>query len=460
MGSPPIGQRREILARAERGAIARRQADVDDLELLLIWADSHDQDPQAEPGAVPARRGGPRLVTVGGAGTPQVMDLCFAEMAIARQTGEAATRNSTADALDLRHRLPKVWSQVHSLRCEVWVARKIARMTRPLSRDAVAIVDRAVAEAIDQSPSRLLSLAEAKIIESDQAAHHERIRENQSKVGVWFPKPLPGSEVDQFDNTAGIRTVFARLDPGEAADLEQAVDDLAGLLAERGDFAAEEQLTWDQLRARGLSLLARPADALALMSGDNGKSQTTRRSATVVVHLTDTTVTGDQPGIARVEALGPMLIDHLAGLVGHRNIEMLPVVDLRESRAVNGYEHPADVRTRGELRTCGDVFPHSGSRPDARVDHDHAVPYDHTGPPGQTGDHNDAPLTRRHHRAKTHLNYQVDQPRPGVYRWTTPHGLERVVTPRGTVRASFLRTEDGAIKGERYPDLPPLDKPY
>lgn len=54
------------------------------------------------------------------------------------------------------------------------------------------------------------------------------------------------------------------------------------------------------------------------------------------------------------------------------------------------------------------------------------------GPPGQTGDHNDAPLARHAHRAKTHLGYTVEQLALGTYLWTTPHGLIRLVNHTGT----------------------------
>ncbi|MCL2544064.1 MAG: hypothetical protein FWE71_16585, partial [Nocardioidaceae bacterium] len=68
-----------------------------------------------------------------------------------------------------------------------------------------------------------------------------------------------------------------------------------------------------------------------------------------------------------------------------------------------------------------------------RLDHDHPTPYDPDGPPAQTGDHNDAPLTRFHHRVKTHQpGWQLQQIGPANYRWTTPHGLIRIVTPHGT----------------------------
>lgn len=50
-------------------------------------------------------------------------------------------------------------------------------------------------------------------------------------------------------------------------------------------------------------------------------------------------------------------------------------------------------------------------------------------PRGQTSDLNDAPLARRHHRAKTRLGYTLRQLDISAYRWTTPHGLGRLVTP-------------------------------
>jgi hypothetical protein len=109
------------------------------------------------------------------------------------------------------------------------------------------------------------------------------------------------------------------------------------------------------------------------------------------------------------------------------------------------------VKLRTRLRTVYDVFPHSSSRATGRLDHDHATPYDPGGPPGQTGDHNDAPLTRYHHRAKTHDGYDVCQLALGAYRWVTPHGLARVVTPRGTKKVQLLRARDGTVTGETYP---------
>lgn len=133
--------------------------------------------------------------------------------------------------------------------------------------------------------------------------------------------------------------------------------------------------------------------------------------------------------------LGPLLLDQVRGLLAHTHVELHPVIDLATTTAVTGYEHPQAVRRRTLLRTGGTTaFPHATDPDPQRLDHDHATPYDPGGPPGQTGDHNDAPLTRHAHRAKTHLPYRVEQLALGTYLWTTPHGLHRPVTPTGTHR--------------------------
>ncbi len=108
-----------------------------------------------------------------------------------------------------------------------------------------------------------------------------------------------------------------------------------------------------------------------------------------------------------------------------REIALQPVIDLNQSHAVNGYEHPALVKHRTLLRMLGDAFPHSTNIGYRRLDHDHPRPYvppDRGGPPGESGDHSDAPLTSK--RAATgscrrpsscSRNARRRQPR-----WSTP----------------------------------------
>jgi hypothetical protein len=57
---------------------------------------------------------------------------------------------------------------------------------------------------------------------------------------------------------------------------------------------------------------------------------------------------------------------------------------------------------------------------------DHTVPY----PAGETCEHNLSPPCQRHHHAKHAPGWKLEQPEPGVMRWTTPSG--RVYTTRPT----------------------------
>jgi hypothetical protein len=151
----------------------------------------------------------------------------------------------------------------------------------------------------------------------------------------------------------------------------------------------------------------------------------------VYVHLHQAALDGSAAGVARVEDLGPLLHEQVRRLVGHAHITVKPVLDLRDQVRVTAYEHPEAVKERTHLITVGEVFPHA-TRVSRLVDLDHPARWDPGGPPGQTGDHNAAPLSRTHHRAKTHLAYQLRQTGPGSYLWTTPHGLHRHVDHTGT----------------------------
>jgi hypothetical protein len=434
------------LAAAESVVHQRRHLDIEDLLLALRWADLHSGDPQLVPGAVPVLYGGDHLVRLGGQGTPKVADLCVPELAIARHTHPAATRNQVADALDLRHRLPQTWDVFLHGGCEGWVARKIASLTRHLTLDAVALVDAAVAEAIgSESPGRVLGIARAKTIEADTEAHAAALEAKRRARHVRF------TQSDEH----GLRYLIAQLEAGDAAFLDAIIDRLADLLDQRRDLVSDLPLdcSKDELRAVALGWLARPEDAYALLTGTHptpeqpdgideqtdeqppttqptSTQKTSRLPAIVYVHLHQAALAGT-PGVARVEALGPLLLTQLKELLGHAEVSLTPVIDLNKSVSVNSYEHPEAVKHRTHLRTCGEVFPHAVSQT-RRTDTDHPTPYKPNGPPGQTGDHNAAPLTRPTHRAKTHKGYRVTQLGHGEYLWRSPHGLCRLVNTYGT----------------------------
>jgi hypothetical protein len=384
---------------------------------------------------------GNKLVQVGGDGTPMVQDLPLSELAIARGMHEHGVRGRIADVLDLAFRLPGYWSALCNGRGVAWVGRKVARMSRHLDREQVRAVNAAVTEAVDESPARVLAIAEAAILRADP--EHARLQDEERRRRRYVA-------IGRTDED-GLRAVFARIADGDAAWLEAMIERVADALEGRPDLAACE--TRDELRAEAFGWLAHPEHVISLLNGTYGAEEgeppqkAPRPRVVLHAHLSQAAVearlSGSSDGIVvRVEELGPMLLESFLALTGRADVELRPVIDLNQGRSVNQYEHPTDVQQRGFLRTTGDVFPHA-ERQSRSFDSDHPEPYDPHGPPGQTGDHNHAPLGRRSHRAKTHQGYRVWQLGPNRYHWRTPHGLWRVVDGSGT---HVVEPEDGTMR--------------
>jgi hypothetical protein len=93
-------------------------------------------------------------------------------------------------------------------------------------------------------------------------------------------------------------------------------------------------------------------------------------------------------------------------------------------------------------RTCR--FP-GCTRPARRSDIDHQVPW----PTGATCNTNCACLCRKHHRAKHEGGWQVRQPKPGWFTWTSPLGFTHVVPPEPV-------TEPPPPQPDPLPDPPPF----
>ncbi|WP_406048449.1 DUF222 domain-containing protein [Kribbella sp. NBC_00889] len=160
----------------------------------------------------------------------------------------------------------------------------------------------------------------------------------------------------------------------------------------------------------------------------------------VYIHLTDHTLaTGT--GILRVENLGPMLADQLTELIGHAPYTVKPVIDLNESISVDAYEIPTRIRERVKLTHPIELFPYGARETTHTIDLDHIRPYNPAGPPGQTSTDNLAPLGRRHHRIKTHSNWNVRRLDQTTVEWTTPNGFTFHVTPTGTHRVATPEAE-------------------
>jgi hypothetical protein len=90
-----------------------------------------------------------------------------------------------------------------------------------------------------------------------------------------------------------------------------------------------------------------------------------------------------------------------------------------------GYQPSRKLRHLIEARNATCTAP-GCRRPAAHCDLDHTVPYDQSGP---TCECNLAPLCRYHHRCKHSEGWQLEQPQPGVMRWTTPAGRHYTTSP-------------------------------
>jgi hypothetical protein len=366
---------------------------------------------------------------------------------MARGTGPVATTNALADVLDLQHRLPLTWAVCRSGEAEVYIARRVAKLSRGLPADRVGVVDRAVARIIArESGGRVLAVAEAKIIEADPARHEEQVEAELRR------RYVTSSRTDEH----GFRTVIARVEAGDAVWVEATVARVAEILAPRHPDA-----TADEVRAIAFAWLARPAELLALLlehrdPQDELVPDESRATAfpadlldalrtadlsplapraTLYVHLHEAAAQGAD-AVARVEGLGPFTLASLQRLLVGARVTVKPVLDLSDRVRTTAYEHPESLKERVHLVTGGDYWPYATST-SRRVDYDHPVPYDaeqdiRGGPPGQTGTHNSGPLSRRQHRWKTHAGYRARQCGAGRYAWLTPHGLGFLVDHRGT----------------------------
>jgi len=153
--------------------------------------------------------------------------------------------------------------------------------------------------------------------------------------------------------------------------------------------------------------------------------------STVYLHLAEhTLMTGRGP--VRAETVGPLAATMLGLLVGHTRINLRPVMrPFDDSLAVDAYEIPRRIREQVILRDQVEVFPFS-SRSARNQQMDHTVPY-RKGTAGQTRAGNLGPLSTKVHRGKTHGHWRLNQPRPGVFWWTSPAGNEYRVASQGAI---------------------------
>ena len=359
-----------VLASAADRARARRLGEVEELEVVLEWAAIHGEDPLEGLDARErehARRIGKVLRQLGGEGTPGVQDFCLGEIAIALGRHALSARSMMADGLDLQYRMPATWAVCRAGEAELWVARRVAMLSREIPLDRMWIVDQAVARMIAaEATSRTLAVAEAKIVEADPARAEEKAEQARERLFAAV------GQSDEDD----LRMVVGRLTAADAAGVDAILERVAEiLLISNPDASLDERRSMAMgyygrpgdlfaLLLRGAAdidpedlarALALPADVLELLRDPAIASRIAPQSV-LYVHLHEAVLLGED-GVARVEDLGPRTLSQLQVLLAGRQVVVQPVIDLSDRVRTTAYEHPEKLKERVHLITGGDYWP-------------------------------------------------------------------------------------------------------
>jgi hypothetical protein len=108
---------------------AENQAAADQLVLAAQWADLHPPE-SIHDAASFTTAGCEHEEPIAGDGCPLVAEFCVSELGGVLGLSTTAAKKLIGQALELRHRLPRLWAQVQAGRVPAW---KHARSRRPPS---------------------------------------------------------------------------------------------------------------------------------------------------------------------------------------------------------------------------------------------------------------------------------------------------------------------------------------
>ncbi|ANH38877.1 hypothetical protein I601_2459 [Nocardioides dokdonensis FR1436] len=358
---------------------------------------------------------------IGGEGVPAVAEFSAQPLAAVMRMSPAATTSLMAEALELRHRLPKIHARVEALDVALWRARRVAKATQGLSPEAAAHVDAALAPVVDSvGPTRIdRAVAEAVALfdpETLEAAEeHARTRE----WGISLRHHRAG-EGGQWAGTSWLGIT------GDTPTLQRLHD----LIVDTTEPATGPDAELDPgLGERQVHALA------AVLDGLGAPRPRVRLNIDVTTSDLDATGTGTETGVGQVLGLGPATLTKIREWLAGASVTVLPVLDMARTDSVDAHDPPRWMRDLVTRRDTHCVFPFCDV-PASRCDLDHIEPYidpDDGGPPGQTHPANLAPLCRHDHRAKTIDAWSYQRTDHGDYLWRDQHGNRYAVTPYGTL---------------------------
>ncbi len=340
------------------------------------------------PAGVDPRRGrlhGPRLRARGAhrrRGCPLVAEFCLAELGTVLGISTTAAKKLVGHALELRHRLPRLWAQVQSGRVPAWRARSVAEVTihstPALTREAAAFVDAQVAAVAGRiGPAQLDRL----VAETDQAlsTSPRRIRPRIRRTATSTSTRATPRIHDDDVHFAGTMRLEAELDIADALDLDRALAHGAAV----AEGARVRPSPWTSRRAKALGDLARTQTALDLAGAGADRAAGLPAAREVVLHAhfdatLDDLATVFGPTGRMEEGQRLVLLDQVKDWCGdsRTKVTVKPVIDLNADLSTPAYDVPDRIREQVILRDRTCVFPWC-TRPARGCDIDHVVPYDH-----------------------------------------------------------------------------------
>ncbi|GAB3662327.1 hypothetical protein GCM10027596_23560 [Nocardioides korecus] len=440
---PDLDEPTDVLAYARDRRDARDHADAQLFMAAAIWGEQHPAE-SIHDAAWMTPTYLERPLAIAGDGAPLVAEFAIPELAAALGLSTDSGRNLIGRALEVKHRLPRLWARVVAGEVPVWRAKNIADQTITLTPEAAAHVDAQVAAYAHKvgyaAVERLVTEVIARFM-PDRAREDAEKAADGRHVTFRHDRPTPDSAI------GGMTYLHAQLDTADARDLDHALAHEAAVLKAAGcdksldvrrAMAAGElgrQHTRDQLT---LDLLGEAADdgVCDPVVTPTIESRPKARQVVLHVHLSRAALTrsGTDAGclhLARVEE-GRRIVtaDQVRGWCANpdTHVTVRPVVDTEDLIHVEAYEVPDRLQHQAQLRDHTCVFPWC-SAPARKADCDHVIAHADGGP---TCSCNLAPLCRRHHRLKTHALWTYTTVSPGTYLWSSPHGYQFLRDPGGT----------------------------
>lgn len=334
----------------EDAAVARQ------LDLAARWADLHPPE-SIHSAAAFTIPGSEHEEPIAGDGCPLVAEFCIAELGTVLGISTVAAKKLIGHALELRHRLPRLWAQVQSGSVPAWRARAVAEATihaaPALTGEAAAFVDAQVAAVAGRIGPAQLDRLVAETIKRYDLAQPDPTSDPED--GYLSVDPRHVTIHDEDVHFAGTMRLEAEIDLADALDLDRAL--AHGAAAQRA-LGSDESL--DSRRAKALGDLARTQTALDLFAQghagtQNGDGLPTAREVVLHAHF-DAATSGAQtvfgPTGHLEESQRLLLLDQLRSWCGdsHTKVTVKPVIDLHTDLSTPAYAVPDRIREHVILR--------------------------------------------------------------------------------------------------------------